>query len=198
MLPGLRHILESLMQPRREKLLLVIMAKAPIPGEVKTRLLTDITPAAATDLYCCFLQDRITEMSLLQGIDLALAYTPEDAKTYFTAFPSLGFELFPQSGQDLGERLHNILVQKSIEGYDAIAILDSDSPDLPRSIVQEAFALLTSGRAEAVFGPCFDGGYYLVGLLKPHPELFQEIPWSTALVLKKTLDIAAIENDNNK
>ena len=82
-------------------------------------------------------------------------------------------------------------MQKSAEGYDAIAIVDSDSPDLPKSIVQESFELLTSGRTEAVFGPCYDGGYYLVGLRKPHPELFQTIPWSTAAVLQKTLDNAA-------
>jgi rSAM/selenodomain-associated transferase 1 len=173
-----------------EKLLLVIVAKAPVPGEVKTRLYSDLTPAAATDLYRCFLQDRIAEMSSLKGIDLAIAYTPEDSEAYFAAITSNGFDLFPQNGKDLGERLNNIFVQKSAEGYDAITIIDSDTPDLPKSIIQESYELLTSGRAEAVFGPCYDGGYYLVGLCKPQPEMFQGIPWSTATVLHKTLEIA--------
>jgi rSAM/selenodomain-associated transferase 1 len=173
------------------KTLLVIVAKAPVPGAVKTRLCSDLTPATATELYCCFLQDRIAEMGALKGIDLAIAYTPADSKAHFAAFISNGFALFPQQGQDLGERLNSIFVQKSTEGYDAIAIVDSDTPDLPKAVVQESIDLLTSGRAEAVFGPCYDGGYYLVGLRRPHPELFRDIPWSTVTVLQKTLETAA-------
>ncbi len=173
-----------------KKLLLVIVAKAPIPGMVKTRFYSDLTPEAATDLYCCFLQDKIIEMGSLKGIDLAIAYTPDDSEAYFTAFSSYGFSLFPQKGNDLGERLNNIFVKKSVEGYDVITVVDSDSPDLPKSIVQESFEWLTSGWTEAVFGPCSDGGYYLVGLRKPHPELFRDIPWSTATVMQKTLETA--------
>lgn len=191
MLPGLRRSLEPLMRVTPDKLLLVIVAKAPVPGAVKTRLFSDLTPAEATDLYRCFLQDRIEEIVSLQGIDLAISYTPEDAKEYFNAFTPNGFHLFPQSGKGLGERLNNIFVDKLAEGYDAISIIDSDSPDLPKSIVQKSFHLLTTGRADAVFGPCYDGGYYLVGLREPHPELFRNIPWSTPAVLHKTLEIAA-------
>jgi rSAM/selenodomain-associated transferase 1 len=183
--------MESLMNKAPAKALLVIVAKAPIPGKVKTRLCSDLTPAAATELYCCFLQDRIAEMGSLKGIDLAIAYTPEDSETYFSGFTSDGFDLFPQKGKDLGERLNNIFMQKSAEGYGAIAVIDSDTPDLPKAVVQESFDLLASGRAEAVFGPCYDGGYYLVGLSKPRPELFRDVPWSTATVLQKTLETAA-------
>jgi uncharacterized protein len=174
-----------------EKLLLVVVAKAPVLGTVKTRLYSDLTPETATELYGCFLQDRISEMGTLKGVDLAIAYTPEDSRAYFTAFTSNGFDLFPQEGKDLGERLNNIFVQKATEEYDAVVIIDSDSPDLPKSIVEESFEILSSGRTEAVFGPCFDGGYFLVGLRNPHPELFQAIPWSTAVVLQKTLETAA-------
>lgn len=170
--------------------LLVIVAKAPVPGEVKTRLYSNLSPAAATGLYRCFLQDKITEMGSLKGIDLAISYTPEDSEAYFTPFASNGFDLFPQNGKDLGERLNNIFVQKSAEGYGAIAIIDSDTPDLPKSIVSGSFQLLSSGQTDAVFGPCYDGGYYLVGLREPHPELFRNIPWSTAAVLQKTLETA--------
>ncbi|MFC1813769.1 TIGR04282 family arsenosugar biosynthesis glycosyltransferase [Thermodesulfobacteriota bacterium] len=174
-----------------DKLLLVIVAKAPVPGEVKTRLFTDLTPEEATDLYRCFLQDKIAEIASLKGIDLAICYTPVDSKEYFTAFTPNGFHLFPQSGKNLGERLNNIFVDKLAEGYNAISIIDSDSPDLPKSIVQESFHLLTTGQADAVFGPCYDGGYYLVGMRKSHPELFRDIPWSTPAVLQRTLESAA-------
>lgn len=191
MLPGLRRSLESLMNRVLDKLLLVIVAKVPVPGEVKTRLCPELTPEEATDLYCCLLQDKIAEMSSIKGIDLAISYTPQGSEEYFRSFISNRFKFFPQSGKNLGERLNNIFVEKMAEGYDAISIIDSDSPDLPKSIVRESFHLLTTGRADAVFGPCYDGGYYLVGLRKAHPELFKDIPWSTAAVLQRTLESAA-------
>jgi rSAM/selenodomain-associated transferase 1 len=173
-----------------EKLLLVVVAKAPVPGEVKTRLSPEFTFAEATDLYRCFIQDRIKEIGNLAGIDLAISYTPEDSEGYFAQFLSNGFRLFPQRGKDLGERLSNIFVDKLAGEYDAVSIIDSDTPDLPRSIVEQSFQLLVTDRADAVFGPCYDGGYYLVGMRQPHPELFQNIPWSTEMVLPRTLEKA--------
>ncbi|MDP2646805.1 MAG: TIGR04282 family arsenosugar biosynthesis glycosyltransferase [Desulfobacterales bacterium] len=174
-----------------DRLLLVVAARAPVPGQVKTRLCMHLAPETAADLYRCFLGDRIEEMAALKGIDLAISYTPEDAATYFARFACKGYALFPQNGKDLGQRLTHIFAEKFTEGYDAVTVMDSDSPDLPGSIVQEAFGSLMSGQADAVFGPCHDGGYYLVGLREPHPELFCNIPWSTAAVLDKTLAIAA-------
>lgn len=178
------------MDEKYQKLLLVVVAKAPVPGEVKTRLSPEFTTEEATNLYRCFIQDRIKEIGSLAGMDLAIFYTPDDSEEYFTKFLSNGFRLFPQRGKDLGERLSNIFVDKLAQGYDAVSIIDSDTPDLPRSIVQQSFQLLTADRADAVFGPCYDGGYYLVGMRQPHPELFQKIPWSTENVLPRTLEKA--------
>lgn len=173
------------------KQLLVVVAKTPLPGEVKTRLLTKLTPEEATDLYSCFIRDRIREIGRLQGVDLAIAYTPEASKAYFARFLSNGFQLFPQQGRDLGERLHNIFVRKLGQGYQAVCIIDSDTPDLPRSLVAQAFQWLAEDAADAVFGPCEDGGYYLVGLRQAHSALFADIPWSTAQVLPLSLQKAA-------
>lgn len=172
------------------KLLLVVVAKTPLPGEVKTRLLTKLTPTEATDLYSCFIRDRIKEISRLQGVDLAIAFTPADSRAYFARFLSNGFQLFPQQGRNLGERLHNIFVRKLSQGYQAVCIIDSDTPDLPRSLVARAFDWLASASADAVFGPCEDGGYYLVGLRQAQSELFADIPWSTSRVLPLTLQKA--------
>ena len=174
-----------------DKELLVVVAKAPQPGEVKTRLLTNLTPEEATDLYGCFIRDRIREISRLQGIDLAIAYTPEGSKDYFARFLSNGFQLFPQQGRDLGERLHNIFVQQLGQGYRSVCIIDSDTPDLPRSLVARAFQWLAEDVADAVFGPCEDGGYYLVGLRQVQSVLFADIPWSTDQVLPLSLQKAA-------
>ena len=175
-----------------QKLLLVVVAKAPLPGEVKTRLCPPLTIDEAAGLYRCFLKDRIEEIGRLTGIDLAISYTPEDSREYFSRFISNGFHLFPQRGKNLGERLSHIFVDKLADGYDAVSIIDSDTPDLPRSIVQQSFKLLLSDGADAVFGPCEDGGYYLVGMHKPHPELFEAVSWSTENVLQETLNKAAI------
>lgn len=172
------------------KSLLIIVAKAPVPGKVKTRLCTDLTAEAACDLYRCFLQDRVAEMSDLKNIDLSIAYTPRGSETHFAPFAAAGFDLFPQRGNHLGERLHNIFLQKWAQGFRSLVVIDSDSPDLPKSIVKKAFEWLKAGSADAVFGPCRDGGYYLVGLREPCPELFRNIPWSTSAVLQKTLEAA--------
>jgi len=179
------------MNKEHEKLLLVVVAKAPVPGEVKTRLYPKLTIEEATDLYRCFLQDRIKEIGRLTEIDLAISYTPEESKEYFSRFITNGFHLFPQRGKNLGERLSNIFKDKLADEYDAVSIIDSDTPDLPRSIVQQSFQLLMSNGVDAVFGPCDDGGYYLVAMRRPQPDLFQHIPWSTEAVLAATLERAS-------
>lgn len=175
------------MNKRSAKHLLVVVAKAPLPGKVKTRLLTRLSPAEATDLYGCFIRDRIREIGRLQDMDLAIAYTPATSRDYFAQFLSNGFQLFPQQGRDLGERLHQIFLQKLSQGYQAVTIIDSDTPDLPRAIVVQAFQWLAEASADAVFGPCEDGGYYLVGLRRPQNVLFSDIPWSTSRVLAESL-----------
>jgi uncharacterized protein len=80
-------------------------------------------------------------------------------------------------------------MEKLEEGYEAVSIINSDSPDLPMSLVAESFQLLFH-QADVVFGPCNDGGYYLIGMKKICPELFVDIPWSTGSVLSKSLEIA--------
>ncbi len=170
--------------------LVVVVAKEPVPGKVKTRLFPELSPTVAADLYRCFLRDRIQEVSTLNEVDRTIAYTPENAKETFTRLALDGFKLFAQQGKHLGERLNNIFLEKLSQGYKAVSIVDSDSPDLPKSIIKESFDLLSSKQADVVFGPCHDGGYYLVGMRKPHPELFRNIPWSTENVLSITLEKA--------
>jgi len=180
-----------MMDQKHAKMLLVVVAKAPVPGEVKTRLIPHFSPEEAAALYRCFLQDRMKEIGKLIGIDLAVAFTPADADDTFARITRNGFKLFAQKGEDLGQRLNNIFLAKFGQGYDAISVIDSDTPDLSVSIVKQSFQTLMSERVDAVFGPCDDGGYYLVGMRRPHPELFQDIPWSTPAVLSITMERAA-------
>jgi len=163
------------------------MAKEPVPGQVKTRFAPEISLAEAAALYQCMLEDRINEMALLDGTDLAVAISPADAREAFSAIASRGFALFAQRGKDLGERMRNIFTDTFTAGYHAVTIIGSDSPDLPKATVRESCRLLLADRADVVFGPCHDGGYYLVGLRKSQPTLFENIPWSTDRVLSVTL-----------
>ena len=178
------------MDKKHAKLLLVVVAKAPMPGKVKTRLNPQFTSKEAVDLYRCFLQDRIRTINSLKGIDRTIAFTPADARDMFIPFSLNGIRLFSQKGKDLGERLNNIFVEKLADGYDVVSIIDSDTPDLPHWIIKKSFKRLLSGQADVVFGPCYDGGYYLVAMRKPHPELFVGIPWSSDTVLLNSLEKA--------
>lgn len=170
------------------KALLVVVAKEPVPGRVKTRLSPALSAVESAALYQCMLEDRIREISGLDGIDLAIAFTPANAGAAFIPLVRPGFSLFPQRGKDLGERLHNIFVDTFAAGYKAVAIVDSDTPDLPGAMMRESLVILLAQGSEVVLGPCHDGGYYLVGMCKPNPELFESIPWSTANVLETTLE----------
>ena len=165
----------------------MIFAKEPVPGQVKTRLCPPLTPLAAAQLYSQFLEDVLEEMTRLSRLNLALAYTPASARTFFQNQGGPGIFLTPQRGDDLGERLQRAFDWGFHQGARTVLIRNSDSPDLPGALVLEAEAVLASGQAQAVFGPCPDGGYYLVGLRNPQPELFHDIAWSGATVLADTL-----------
>lgn len=166
--------------------LLVIFAKEPVPGQVKTRLCPPLGPAAAAALYRCFVEDVLEEMCRLSELDIALAYTPPEALAFFRRLVPPRVRLTPQSGGDLGERLTHACQDALAAGYRAVLVRNSDSPDLPGELIRQAAESLSRGQVQAVLGPAPDGGYYLVGLSVPPRDLFQDIPWSTCTVLAKT------------
>ena len=163
------------------------MAKEPAPGKVKTRLTPPLTSHEAAELYRCFLQDHLLAMDLLLDIDVAIAYTPSGARKTFYNFCRENYGLFAQHGKNLGEKLFHIFLEKLSEGYAAVTVMGSDSPDLPNRLVQASFEWLLGQRADLVLGPSPDGGYYLIAAKKPYPEIFSGIPWSTDKVLATTL-----------
>lgn len=173
---------------------LVVFAKAPIVGQVKTRLIGALTPEQATELYVCFLQDTFATMEAVQEereqLSLVLCYTPADDIEAFEAADLDGCLLLAQRGQDLGERLHNCCADLLTAGFHAIVILGADSPTLPEEIVSEAFEQLAQ-QPSIVIGPSTDGGYYLIGLNRLYPELFAHIEWSSETVLAQTQTRAA-------
>jgi len=163
-----------------------IMAKAPRPGEVKTRLCPPLFHEEAAQLYRCFLLDKIKQVSALEEAAAAIAYTPDDAKSLFESMVPPGFTLIPQQGADLGERLAHTFQKLFACGHKGVLAVDSDTPTLPLSYLQTACKLILEPKIDVVLGPSEDGGYYLIGLKAFHPELFFEMKWSNSQVLSET------------
>ncbi|GFE56203.1 TIGR04282 family arsenosugar biosynthesis glycosyltransferase [Geobacter sp. AOG1] len=174
--------------PRKQAL--IIFAKRPVPGRVKTRLIPPLTAVEAARLYECMLRDILRRTSRLTGMDRLIFNTDEPAATTYFRRLAPGIPLFPQQGEDLGARMASAFSTAFARGYQDVAIIGSDSPDLPLAFIENAFAHLTNGE-EAVFGPSEDGGYYLVALGQMHAELFDGIEWSRNDVLARSLGKAA-------
>lgn len=168
--------------------LLYVVAKQPAAGQTKTRLCPPLDGATAAALYSHFLADTLAIMRQVPAVQPGIAYLPPEAEGYFhTLAPEM--RLVPQRGESLGERLDHLIADGLAAGAHKVVVMDSDSPTLPVAYVAEAFAALD--RAEVVFGPCHDGGYYLVGMTRPHPRLLREVTMSTPHVLADTLALAA-------
>ncbi len=174
--------------------LLIIMAKQPTVGSVKTRLCPPLIPEDAMLLYDAFLRDTIemvAEACRLAGdVTPALAYAPAEAHDHFREMVPDTFVLLPQVGADLGERLCNLPGQAQLLGYGPVAMISSDSPTLRPAIAAECFAQLHNPDVDVALGPCEDGGYYLIGMKASQPTLFTGITWSTTSVTQETLAAA--------
>ena len=163
----------------------VIMAKAPVPNAVKTRLIPPLSPEEASNLYHCFLLDKITQVKSIREARHFVAYTPVTSEAFFRSIIPSSFSLINQVGADLGERLANVSKNLFDQGAEKVIILDSDSPNLPTDHIREGLSILDD--VDVALGPCEDGGYYLIGMRSYMPELFSGIPWSTSEVAKLTM-----------
>ena len=168
------------------------MAKVPFAGEVKTRLTPPLNPEEAAILSTCFLGDMTTNLADLNanGTEVLVLYTPADAESLLRDLLP-GFRLFAQHGETLGERLINAAAELLSSGFESICLINSDSPTLPGEILTTAASILLQEGDRVVLGPSQDGGYYLIGLKRPHRCLFERIAWSTANVLAHTIERAA-------
>ncbi|UCC61738.1 MAG: TIGR04282 family arsenosugar biosynthesis glycosyltransferase [Anaerolineae bacterium] len=164
---------------------LVIMAKEPAVGQTKTRLCPPLTPMEAAALYEAMLRDTIGLVAGLQGVRLAIAVTPPEATDSFRRISPPDAILLPVAGADIGDCLDQVLGRLLADGYSQAIALNSDGPTLPVATLREAIVRLDG--AEVVLGPSEDGGYYLIGLKQPRPELFRGIEWSSERVTAQTL-----------
>src|SRR6266567_1420579 len=175
---------------------LALMVKVPFAGAVKTRLTQPLTPEEAATLSMCFLRDMTTNVSGLSGngTEGVVLYTPADAESLLHGVLPNNFKLLAQRGETLGERLVNAAAELLDKGFDSVCLINSDSPTLPSEILTTAASILALDGDRVVLGPSQDGGYYLIGLKRPHRYLFERIAWSTADVLAHTIERAADMN----
>jgi rSAM/selenodomain-associated transferase 1 len=169
---------------------LIIFARLPEPGKVKTRLVPPLTAEDACELYRCMLLDILGKTEGLAGVERLIFYEEgPGAEVFFRG--AVGGEAFPQRGGDLGERMAAAFAAAFARGFDTVAIIGTDSPDLPLSSIGSAYRHLEEGQTDVVFGPAEDGGYYLLAMKSLHPELFRGIAWSSGDVLATSLEKAA-------
>jgi rSAM/selenodomain-associated transferase 1 len=174
-----------------------VMAKAPIPGRSKTRLMPLLTPEEAAAMSAAFLRD-VTENVRLAArqapIRGCIAYAPAGAEALFDGHLAEGTGLvladgsppLPPRVQGFGRCLLHAVQTMLADGQRAACVLNSDSPTLPTSLLVDAAVSLLERPDRVVLGPAEDGGYYLLGMSAPHAHLFEDIAWSTDTVAEAT------------
>lgn len=177
---------------------LIIFAREPEDGKVKTRLLKDLPAKTVTKLYKTLVKGTLkTALEASAGANRRNGVVPERLQRfiYYTggngnsSLPFLGrfknkFQFKQQRGRDLGERMYRAFLNSRKMGFDKTVVIGTDCPSLTCHDIQAAFKKLS--RCDVVLGPSKDGGYYLIGLNKPLKKLFENISWSTDTVLQAT------------
>jgi len=179
-----------------------VLAKQPLPGLVKTRLAAETSPQWAARVAAAFLTDSLDRLA---GIDAhrILVYAPREAEEFFSGLARGRFTLMPQAEGDLGQRMaafffgagvpklefgNETNFRNEARGSAIKAVLVGlDSPTLPLSYIEEAFAKLE--QADVILGPATDGGYYLLGCAGRVPPIFENITWSGPTVLEETVTL---------
>lgn len=167
-----------------DKRTLIIFAKEPEAGRVKTRLKKYFSEKQLLSLYKAFLKDTLEIAKRVECEEKIIAYTSKKEPLFLKKI-GRGFKFYKQKGKDLGLRMHNAFLYAKRNGAKKMLIIGSDTPALSPAVVQQAFDKL--GKYDIVIEPSIDGGYYLIALKRPSMALFKGIKWSTPSVLDATL-----------
>jgi rSAM/selenodomain-associated transferase 1 len=164
---------------------LLFFVKNPERGKVKSRLAAVIGDDSAVSLY----KNLVAQMlSTLKGgtFPLYICFFPKNAQKPIKNWLGRAYRYIPQKGKDLGERMRNSFIDAFAMGYKRVVLIGSDIPDLPMKYIEEAFKSLKE--MDAVMGPAYDGGYYLIGFKDKtfSPQVFEGIAWGTKSVFDET------------
>jgi rSAM/selenodomain-associated transferase 1 len=168
---------------------ILVFSKAPVPGQVKTRLIPLLGQAGAAALYCTLLENTLEKITASHLCPVELHCDPSTGHDYFQycqqRYP---VTLRQQASGDLGTRM-SMALQDSLAQAPAALLIGADCPALSAQDIEQALEHLRGG-TDIVLGPARDGGYYLVGMHAPHDRLFAGIPWGSTQVLARTLQQA--------
>lgn len=163
---------------------LIILAKAPIHGTVKTRLIPALGAARATRLYAAMLDWMTRRIVASRLCPVQLWCTPDGRHPQFQELENLGVHLHQQAAGDLGTKMLNAL-SSALESSGCALLIGADCPELSVDTIETAIKILLSGK-QAVIGPASDGGYYLIGAKQIDAHVFTGIDWGTGDVMKQT------------
>ena len=174
---------------QRDGRTIVVFAKEPQPGEVKTRLTGRLDEQEAAQLYEAFLADIAATIGQCAsagdtGPSRLLAYAGDRSHPAFDAYRAEGFDFVEQGAGDLGDRLARVTERCFDAQTERLVIIGTDSPTIQPRHLRGAFGRLEEN--DVVLGPSFDDGYYLIGLDGPYTSVFESIDWSTRSVLEQT------------
>lgn len=165
---------------------LLLFVRYPEAGRVKTRLAKSVGPQEAARIYQKLAETNLKAIHPLtrQGVEIVIFFDPPEREEAVKHWLQGPYQYVSQGEGGLGERITHGFEKSFLRGMKKVVILGSDTLNLRTEILQQAYEALTS--SDLVLGPAKDGGYYLIGLRRPEPRLFQDIPWSTSRVLALT------------
>jgi hypothetical protein len=171
---------------KNQETCILLFVKYPEKGKVKLRLSIDINEDIVQDLYRCFVHDTLTTVKKIDS-QLFICFFPVEAQKKFQKWLGFALLFLSQNGANLGERMKNCFTDVFTKGFRRAILIGSDSPDLPKRYIEQAFTILQT--QDVVLGPTVDGGYYLIGFNRKTftPRVFEDIPWGKQTVFQETM-----------
>ena len=168
----------------------IVFARVPEAGRVKTRLAAEVGDAMALAAYTLLGELVINAAQRSRTYSVTVAYTPDDGERRMRQWLGGSIRLKPQATGDLGERMAAEITDAIRDGARRVVVIGTDCPDISALVLEDAFDRLAT--ADVVLGPAVDGGYYLIGMSRLHAPLFERVPWSSPDTLRATLEHARV------
>ncbi|MDH5612325.1 MAG: TIGR04282 family arsenosugar biosynthesis glycosyltransferase, partial [Gammaproteobacteria bacterium] len=164
--------------------MILVFAKAPVAGEVNTRLIPDIGIETATQLQAELIHSRLEALQIKNLCATQLWCAPDQHHAFFqNCKRQYAIELFTQQGADLGERM-SLAIKQSLQTFKRVVLIGTDAPSLTVAQIEIAINKLEAN--DVVIAPAEDGGYVLIGMSRHCEDVFQSVPWGSDAVLETT------------
>ncbi|MDA7633692.1 TIGR04282 family arsenosugar biosynthesis glycosyltransferase [bacterium] len=175
-----------------ESTLLIVFLKVPEPGFVKTRLAATVGPHKACEIYCELVEGQLERIRSFPNVELRIA--PDDRIVECESWRQPHWTIRSQGGGDLGARMSRAFEEAFSSGWERVLAIGSDCPYVGIDQIKDGSNSLD--KKPVVLGPARDGGYWMIGMSRHLPSLFDGIEWSTQKVLEQTMKKAAAQGES--